>query len=175
MNLGALLGVQSKTLHQLRWQMYQSLLIYSRSLNNFSQDQLGGAAEETGGAGAGWAAAQTPGGLPDAEAEGGRAEGRRLWEDLRAGRGERRGGLQGLPQALRADHGEEGNLVGTSITKLFYFNFFLSDRMHILILPYGRCFVQPPSVTSTQTIIIHTWKIRSFILNICPFELCLLL
>lgn len=136
-------GLVTTTLHRLRWQMYQSLIIYSRSLNDLSQDQLGGPAEETGGAGAGRAAAETPGGLPDAEAEGGRAEGRRLWEDLRAGRGERRGGLQGLPPPLRADHGEEGNLVGTGLTRLFCFLFFFTRQwMHILISPDRRRFVQ---------------------------------
>lgn len=90
--------------------MYKLPIFGCIFLNCLSKDKLGGPAEETGGAGAGWAAAETPGGIPDAEAEGGRAEGRRLWEDLRAGRRERRGCLQGLPPTLWADYGEEGNL-----------------------------------------------------------------
>ena len=46
------------------------------------QDQPGGPAEEAGGAGAGRAAAEASGSFPHAEAEGGRAQGRRLREDL---------------------------------------------------------------------------------------------
>ena len=87
-----------------------SLMIHALSicLHRLSQNKLGGAAEETRGARVGWAAAETPGGLSDTEAEGGWVEGRWLREDLRTGRRQRRGGLQGLPQTLWSDYGEEG-------------------------------------------------------------------
>jgi len=80
------------------------------SLRLLSKNKFGGTAEEIRRTWAGWAAAETPGGLSDTEAEGGRAEGRRLWEDMWAGGRQRRSRLQGLPQTLWSDHGEEGEL-----------------------------------------------------------------
>lgn len=76
-----------------------------------SKNKLGGIAKETRGAWVGWAAAKTPGGLSDTEAEGGRAQGRWLWEDLWAGGRQRRSCLQGLPSTFWADYGKEGKLV----------------------------------------------------------------
>ena len=89
------------------------LIFHSVFLYCFSKNQPGGAAEETGGAGVGWAAAETLGGLSDAEAEGRRAEGWWLWEDQRAGRRQRRCRLQGLPQAVWADHGKKGTCLAS--------------------------------------------------------------
>lgn len=72
------------------------------------KDKPGVSAEEARGAWAGWAAAKALGGLPYTEAESGRTEGRRLWENLWAWCRQRRRRLQGLAQTFWFDHGKEG-------------------------------------------------------------------
>lgn len=93
------------------------------SLRPLLQNKSRGSAEEAGRARVGRAAAETSGGLSDTEAEGGRAQGRWLWEDLRAGCRQRRSRLQGLPPTLWSDYGEEGKpwpRVGLKSSKAYF-------------------------------------------------------